>query len=274
MFRKLFWLAAGVLLAALGCEGSSEIDGFGGNTSGTGGSTGGTGGLGGEDGGSGGSGGATSSGQGGSAGGLICGGVNDVPCGQDEFCDLPEGAECDAEGSCAPRPEGCPEDCPGVCGCDQQFYCNSCIANAAGVEVSTDTSCLPEPSSYAAQAWPDGLDHIIIMKQNDTAGRCLRIIADAPTTSFYNVTIPQPWGVNVIMAYHSTTNCLDGNQQPTGTPESAASATGSVSFTVSPNHIYPCQLNVNVIATFDNPPGWLESNVSVQATNIAVAGCY
>ncbi len=276
MVRKLTWLAAGGLLAALGCDGDAEIDGTGGSTSGTGGSTSGTGGTGGDVGGAGGAGGSTSStsGQGGSGGGVPCGGPNDVPCGQDEFCDLPDGANCEGEGTCEPRPEGCVEDCPGVCGCDSQFYCNGCIANAAGVEVGDDTSCLPEQSSYAAQAWPGGLDHIIIMKQNDTAGRCLRIIADAPTTGFYNVTIPQPWGVGTIVAYHSTTNCLDGNQQPAGTPENAASATGSISFTVDPNHLYPCQLDVNVTAIFDNPPGWLDASVGLQATNVAVTGCY
>ena len=29
----------------------------------------------------------------------------------------------------------CPQDCPGVVGCDGKVYCNECMANAAGVRV-------------------------------------------------------------------------------------------------------------------------------------------
>jgi len=269
-----WWLAAALMAAAGGCDGDAEVDGTGGSTSGTGGTTSGTGGdTSSGSGGDGGSAGSTS-GQGGAGGGETCGGTGDPPCGQDEFCDLPEGANCAGEGTCQPRPEGCPEDCMGVCGCDQQFYCNTCMANAAGVEVSDDTSCLPGQASYAAQALPGGLDHILIMKQNDSAGRCIRIMADAPTTGTYGVTIPNPWGVNTISAYNSTTNCLDPNQSPPGTPEHAASATGTISWTLDPNHYYPCHLDLNVTAIFLNPPGWLDANVSLQATQLAVAGCY
>ncbi len=272
MNRYAWWLAVGLMVAAGGCDGQAEVDGTGGSTSAMGG-TGGSGGSGGDQGGAGGSTSSTS-GQAGSGGGESCGGPNDIPCGQDEFCDLPDGANCEGEGTCAPRPEDCTENCPGVCGCDQQFYCNGCIASGQGVEVSDDTSCLPGQPSYAAQALPGGLDHILIMKQNDTAGRCIRIMADAPTNGTYGVTIPSPWGVNTITASHSTTDCLDPNQSPPGTPEHAASATGTISWTLDPNHYGPCQLDVAVTATFDNPPGWLDANVSLQATHLAVAGCY
>jgi hypothetical protein len=29
----------------------------------------------------------------------------------------------------------CPQDCPGVTGCDGQFYCNECKANQQGIIV-------------------------------------------------------------------------------------------------------------------------------------------
>ncbi|AUX40986.1 uncharacterized protein SOCE26_023880 [Sorangium cellulosum] len=70
-----------------------------------------------------------------------------------EYCDHPRdtcGAD-DGEGQCTARPEGCPEDYPGVCGCDGRFYCNGCIAHQAGMDVSEDPSCIePEVATYAA----------------------------------------------------------------------------------------------------------------------------
>jgi hypothetical protein len=74
-----------------------------------------------------------------------CGGMAEAPCAKDEFCDYPTGSYCggdDSTGVCVKRPEGCPEDCPGVCGCDGNFHCNACSAQAAGVDVSDDKSCL------------------------------------------------------------------------------------------------------------------------------------
>lgn len=84
------------------------------------------------------------------AGGPVCPDVScpvdtcgsSADCGSDAYCDLP-GASCGGTGVCAPRPEGCPEDCPGVCGCDGRTYCNDCMAAAAGVDVSDDGCTTP-----------------------------------------------------------------------------------------------------------------------------------
>ena len=35
----------------------------------------------------------------------------------------------------------CPADCPGVCGCDGETYCNACIANSAGIRVVGNSPC-------------------------------------------------------------------------------------------------------------------------------------
>jgi len=67
-------------------------------------------------------------------------------CGDDQFCDV-DPATCggpQGSGTCEQRPEVCTDDCPGVCGCDGMSYCNACDAQAAGVDVSSDESCLEE----------------------------------------------------------------------------------------------------------------------------------
>jgi hypothetical protein len=68
-----------------------------------------------------------------------CGGLAGQTCGPDEWCDYtyPEMNWCggdDGSGVCQPRPQDCPADCPGTCGCDGNFYCNSCMAHAAGYD--------------------------------------------------------------------------------------------------------------------------------------------
>lgn len=35
----------------------------------------------------------------------------------------------------------CQQDCPGVCGCDGQTYCNECIANSKGITVVSNGPC-------------------------------------------------------------------------------------------------------------------------------------
>jgi len=71
--------------------------------------------------------------------GKLCG-SGQPPCPPSEFCDLP-GESCAGQGVCTLRPQGCPEDCPGVCGCDGQAYCNGCSAQASGVDVGGDALC-------------------------------------------------------------------------------------------------------------------------------------
>lgn len=81
----------------------------------------------------------TTTGTGGSSGKLC--GVGQPPCPPSEFCDFP-GETCGPQGTCSAQPGGCPEDCPGVCGCDGEFYCNGCMAQASGVDVSDDDGCV------------------------------------------------------------------------------------------------------------------------------------
>jgi hypothetical protein len=100
-------------------------------------------------GGSGGDGGGGGGSGGGGGGGAVCGGLAGEACPDTDYCNFPDDAMCgaaDQTGVCEPKPEGCNEDCPGVCGCDGQFYCNACEAARMGVDVDPNGSCeLAEP---------------------------------------------------------------------------------------------------------------------------------
>lgn len=80
-------------------------------------------------------------------------------CGPGEYCAFEPGAcgPTRVPGQCAPRPEGCPEDCPGVCGCDGATYCNECIAAQAGVNFTFDVdACGPRPCGRGGEICEDG----------------------------------------------------------------------------------------------------------------------
>lgn len=65
-------------------------------------------------------------------------------CGSDSecragFCDFPDDACGGGElGVCDTPADLCPLDCPGVCGCDGRFYCNTCLAHANSIDVAAD----------------------------------------------------------------------------------------------------------------------------------------
>ncbi len=76
-----------------------------------------------------------------------CGGRggDGTECTGAEYCAY-DGGGCgyaDGTGHCLPRPDACPDDCPGVCGCDGNDYCNACDAAAIGVDVYHEGSCTP-----------------------------------------------------------------------------------------------------------------------------------
>lgn len=87
---------------------------------------------------------ATSGGAGGASdqeglSGPRCGGPMSLPCAGQQYCAFPESAPCGtrgAMGTCVRRPTECAQHCGGACGCDGEVYCNTCMANAAGVDVA------------------------------------------------------------------------------------------------------------------------------------------
>jgi len=61
-------------------------------------------------------------------------------CDADAFCDFGS-LGCGGPGTCLPRPTACDADCPGVCSCDGDTFCNACGANAEGASVARDGAC-------------------------------------------------------------------------------------------------------------------------------------
>ncbi|KYF67890.1 hypothetical protein [Sorangium cellulosum] len=212
-------------------------------------------------GGTGGAGGATSSTSGGGGGTPVaCGARSGGSCGAEEYCDFPDDscATFDTVGQCADRPEVCPADCPGVCGCDGQFYCNACTAQMAGVDVSESTSCLKaEGADYAASYWPGGLDHVIVYKADKAADRCVMLYADAThddAPEGFDVELPDTWVVSRVALAKGAADCAPGTMSPAGEAVNATGATGTLSWDIEAGSVAPCALDIDVTVTFPGEP--------------------
>lgn len=89
----------------------------------------------------------------------ICGGMAGAGCPSGQYCEYPPslGPACgtfDGIGVCQWASDTCDDDCPGVCGCDGQFYCNECGAHQAGTDISDSISC------NGGTGFPSGLQGI------------------------------------------------------------------------------------------------------------------
>jgi len=77
-------------------------------------------------------------------GGETCGGLTGLPCGDGEFCNFPEEAQCgaaDQTGTCEEIPQVCTREFNPVCGCDDTTYGNPCEAAANGVSIAHAGEC-------------------------------------------------------------------------------------------------------------------------------------
>jgi hypothetical protein len=72
-------------------------------------------------------------------------------CAADGVCAFPEDAPCglaadgaSRPGVCEARPRGCTRDCPRVCACGGETFCNACVARARGFSVKARGACPEE----------------------------------------------------------------------------------------------------------------------------------
>ncbi|KYF60369.1 hypothetical protein BE08_37780, partial [Sorangium cellulosum] len=195
----------------------------------------------------------------------------------EEYCDFPDDScgTFDTVGQCAVRPGGCPEDCPGVCGCDGNFYCNACSAQQAGVDVSTSIACLdPKDADYAATFWPGGLDHIIVYKASPGADRCVMLYADAPVDGApggFDVELPVPWGVSRVVLAKGAGDCTPETMDPAGEAVNATGAAGRLSFALEAGKVAPCSVDIDVSVTFPGEPA--PEILRASGVHVASSGC-
>jgi hypothetical protein len=110
----------------------------------------------------------------------VCGGPEAIPCPADQYCRFnsttPPCGQWGTEGTCTPRPTGaCPPDCPGVCGCDGQFYCSACEAHSSGFDVLPGDSCAVADGAYRAVTMYTDLPRFLILKASPSRGLCFRL---------------------------------------------------------------------------------------------------
>lgn len=227
------------------------------------------------------SGGAGGNGGGGAGGngGAACGGIQGLLCAADEWCDFANdmcGGD-DDMGVCTKKPMGCDDNCPGVCGCDGQFYCNACGAQTAGVDISALISCAPGQASYAASGFSGGLDHIFIQKADPVRNICLQMHIAAPyqNTAGFDFIIPKDWGVQGAFITNQASDCKDPPGQVMGTSVQAAGGAGTIEFTLKPMGFFPCTLSIHGSLAFASSEPWVPSMEALDADMLVVSnGCF
>ncbi|EYF08456.1 hypothetical protein [Chondromyces apiculatus] len=217
-------------------------------------------------------------GAGGGAGGgtpSSCDLFSDPGCGDGETCVHADGScgSNDSGGLCTPRPTDCELDCPGVCGCDAQFYCNECYARMAGNDVSSTVLC-DDPITYSAQYAGGGHDNIVLLAADGFRNFCVKVFLQHPAENAagFDFTLQQGWGVSRVEMTGDYTDCAQS--QPDSAPSRASTGgRGTVSWELEPNTVIPCTIDVSAVAHF--PPSdnlWHPTTLPLSATDIPVDG--
>ena len=206
--------------------------------------------------------------------GAPCDTFGGAQCNPEEYCSFSDGwcGGGDIGGVCLPRRDGCTRDCPGVCGCDGQFYCNACNAHQAGIDVAAGVFC-SAGSEYRAYFWPGGLDHLIVYKADLNADRCVMLFADWPIESSpeYDITLPDGWGISQALVTDRASDCA-ASGQIVGQIVTATGGSGKLWWDVIPGTYGPCQLDIEATITFANAPAWVAPSEPLAAAAVSVEG--
>jgi hypothetical protein len=182
------------------------------------------------------------------------------PCPPDQWCQYDTNGACvtgsETGGTCQPKPTACDADCPGVCGCDNQFYCNACEAHLAGTDVLEGSLLCTD--TYRAISLFTNVPRFALLKASPTRDLCFRLIFEPSSTPQGGITGDGWFASHVEVTNHAGDCDLQPGQL---TPEKGMVATaidigGNLHFSQSPAGCAITQMDS--YATFDqNDPTWL-----------------
>jgi hypothetical protein len=180
----------------------------------------------------------------------------------------------DGSGVCQPRPDACTADCPGVCGCDGAFYCNTCDAHALGVDISDSKACMMSQTggTVSAIGLATNVPRFMIFKTDPVRNLCFRMLLEGFSGSFTGISTPPDWSVGLLDVTDHASDCTPVNGYPVppaGDVAKAVKAGGSVSFDPTG---FPCKVTVHVEVAFDAQAPWTPPLELIDADMLAVEG--
>jgi hypothetical protein len=221
-----------------------------------------------------GSGTADGGGTGGSAP-KVCSGKQGAPCDAAAWCAFDPPGSCgtaDAGGLCQPRPEACTEDCPGVCGCDGNFYCNACGAQAAGVDVSSSKGCMAAGGEVSAVGLATNVPRFLIFKADPARDVCFRLMVEGFDGPGIGIMTPAGWSVGSAEVTDHASDCSLINGYPAPPIGSATNATGGTGSISIDGPFFPCTVTIHATLSFDAQAPWVPPTEAIDADQLAVSG--
>lgn len=275
IFQRLIGVtgALGLITLLPACSGDVTVGEA--ATSGVGSGSGGGGGAGGADG-SGGGGGAGAGGAGGGSS-KICGGKAGLLCAEDEWCEFTPAGSCgvaDATGVCQPKPDGCDDDCPGVCACNGVPYCNACYAHSEGVDTSSDaTGCVEDAGGeVTAASLFTGKPRFVIFKADPVRDVCFRLMVEASLGPGIGIETTMGWAVEMAEVTASADHCKLVNGSPPITMTSVSADKGSGVLNIMSNG-QACSVNIHATLTWAMPGlPWVPPSEPINGDDVEVVG--
>lgn len=213
-----------------------------------------------------------------------------VTCGQPgslctggEWCAYSLVGTCGREGrtgECRARPANCSNECPVVCGCDGQVYCNACLAQAAGNDVDKNRACIPPGGEVTAYALTGDPEKIAVFKKDATRNICMRLTLIRRLGTRFGLDVPAAWGVESGEITHDVGDCsitVTGLPlTPKGVAISPNGGQGTITFSAQASSTgnVPCTLSIGARLAFEPTAeySWVPNVEVVTAQNVSVAG--
>jgi hypothetical protein len=199
-------------------------------------------------------------------------------CAENEWCKFDIPGSCgkgDESGTCSPKPEGCTETCPGVCGCDGVFYCHECAARSAGVDASGSTACFPA-AEYKAENIYTGVPRFAVFKSDPVRSICVRFIVQASGNQGSGFMPPDGWDFNIIQITNNLSDCQPGPmgwlEPPAGEVAEPIGGAGAMTLTYPQGVPDPCLVSMHGYLEFAPASPWLPVMEQLDADDVMVVG--